>query len=364
MSAAKRPSMADVAALAGVSSQTVSRVLAGSKEVRENTRQVVEEAIRQLDYHPNAAARRLATGRTRTIGMVMLETLSYARSAIWHEVERASRVGGYELSTAGIDALTASQVARALRRLAAQGVDGLVLSVPLAEVDASVEEIIRAVPTVAIDGGRTPSCDLVAVDQYAAGVTATRHLLELGHETVWYVSGPELWSETVGRTAGWRDTLAQAGAEQPPVMHGDWTPDSGYRCGRLLGRAPDVTAIFVANDDMAFGLMHALRELGRDVPEDVSVAGMDDTPFAPYAVAPLTTIRQSFAEVADRAVARLLSVIERGSRPYGGHAELLQPELIRRGSTAPRRRADGPDVNAGEEDTCRVGPAAPDLRRP
>ena len=329
--------MADVAALAGVSSQTVSRVLAGSENVRDDTRQVVMDAIRQLDYHPNTAARRLATGRTRTIGLVMLETLSYSRSAIWHGVERASRAGGYEMSTAGIDALTTSQVARALRRLIAQGVDGLVLSVPLVEVDTSVDVLIRTVPTVAIDGGRTSSCDLVAVDQYAAGVTATRHLLELGHETVWYVSGPELWSETVGRTAGWRDTLVQAGAEQPPIMHGDWTPESGYRCGRLLGRAPDVTAIFAANDDMAFGLMHALRELGRDVPAEVSVVGMDDTPFAPYAAAPLTTIRQSFAKVADRAVERLLSVIERGAGSGGGHAELLQPELIRRASTAPHR---------------------------
>lgn len=344
--------MADVAALAGVSAQTVSRVLAGSGQVRDATRQAVMDAVRQLNYHPNTAARNLASGRTRTIGLVTFETVSYSRSAISHGVERASRAGGYDVSTASIDALTASKVARALRRLVAQGVDGLVLAVPLVEVDSSVDEIIRAVPTVTIDGGRTSSCDLVAVDQYAAGVAATRHLLELGHETVWYVSGPQAWSETVGRTSGWSDTLRQAGVEQPPVLYGDWSPESGYKCGRLLGRARDVTAIFAANDDMAFGLMCALRELGRDVPGEVSVVGMDDTPFAPYAIAPLTTIRQPFADIAERAVARLLAVVESGSGPGGGHAEWLEPELVRRGSTAPY---PGERVNTGDGDRCGAG---------
>ncbi|MBO0768381.1 MAG: substrate-binding domain-containing protein, partial [Solirubrobacterales bacterium] len=174
-----------------------------------------------------------------------------------------------------------------------------------------------------------------AVDQHKAGTLATEHLLGLGHHNVWHVSGPQDWAETVGRTAGWSDALTAAGIEPPPVLPGDWTPASGYECGRLLANMADVSAVFVASDEMAFGVMQALRENGLAVPDDVSIVAMDDIPLAPYAPTPLTTVRQAFEEIAERVVARLLELLDGDSEP-AGEPRLIEPQLIVRASTKRR----------------------------
>jgi DNA-binding LacI/PurR family transcriptional regulator len=189
------------------------------------------------------------------------------------------------------------------------------------------------VPLVAVEAGPAGAVPLVAVDQFAGAVLATRHLLELGHRSVWHVGGPVDWLEAQQRTAGWRSALLDAGSSTPPSLTGDWSPDSGYRLGRELARDDAVTAIFVANDQMALGVLRALHEHGRDVPGEISVVGFDDIPEAEFFLPPLTTVRQKFDEMGRSSLRLLLDVMQSPGAPA---AELtVAPELIVRASTAP-----------------------------
>ncbi|MCZ7434465.1 LacI family DNA-binding transcriptional regulator [Streptomyces sp. WMMC1477] len=325
--------MADVARVAGVSAQTVSRTLSGHPNVQQKTRAKVLAAVEQLGYRKNNAARTLSSGRSRTIGVVTLRTNSSSRTTLTFGIEGAARAAGYSVSTATATSLDTHAIEEAMSRLADQRVEGVILAVPLIHVSRKIEQLTRSVPTITIDGSRTPDTEVVAVDQTLAARLATRHLLELGHETVWHVSGPTEWLDAASRRSGWRDTLEAAGATVPPVLEGDWSPASGYRNGLILGKIPDVTAVFVASDEMAFGVIRALHELGRRVPEDISVVGVDDIALAEYCSPSLTTVAQPFAEMGTLAVSHLLRHLadpEAAPDPAS-----VEPALIVRASTAP-----------------------------
>ncbi|EPJ41848.1 putative Lactose operon repressor [Streptomyces afghaniensis 772] len=173
----------------------------------------------------------------------------------------------------------------------------------------------------------------------AAARLATEHLLSLGHRTVWHVPGPQDWWAARDRLRGWREALAAAGAPEPPLPSpGDWSPASGYAAGRQLAELSDVTAVFAANDDMAIGALRAFADAGRAVPGDVSVVGYDDIPAAAYLFPPLTTVRQNFAAVADRAVDVLIALIEGRPAPAAQPGQAV--ELTVRASTGPVRDQD------------------------
>ncbi|GAB3801069.1 LacI family DNA-binding transcriptional regulator [Humibacter antri] len=332
-----RPGMADVARLAGVSAQTVSRALSGHPNVRDHTKAKVLAAVEQLGYRKNDAARVLSSGRSRTLGIVVLESMFYSRSAATVGVETAAHHSGYSVSAATVSSLDSTAIEAAMTRLSEHNVEGIVLSLPLVQVNRGIEELTRAIPTVCTDGSRTVSTHVVSVDQAMAARLATEHLLELGHQSVWHVSGPESWIEVGGRTKGWRETLEAAGRFVPPALQGDWSPASGYQNGLILGRIPDVTAVFVSSDEMAFGVIRALHELGKRVPEDISVVGVDDIPLAEYCSPSLTTVAQPFGLIGDRAVARLITAIENPETP--AETELIEPSLIVRSSTSAPRAA-------------------------
>src|SRR5699024_1273592 len=171
-------------------------------------------------------------------------------------------------------------IAAALGRLSSQGVEGLVLALPLGALDPVSEALVGRLPTVTIGGSATASAESLALDQRAVARLATEHLLSLGHRTVHLVAGPEDWIDAAERAAGWREELERAGRPVPAPISGDWSPESGYQAGLRLGRDEGVSAIFVASDDMAFGVIRALHELGRQVPYDVSVVGVDDIDLA------------------------------------------------------------------------------------
>jgi DNA-binding LacI/PurR family transcriptional regulator len=171
---------------------------------------------------------------------------------------------------------------------------------------------------------------VAGVDHRAGAARATRHLLNLGHRTVWHLSGPSNWIDSSGRRAGWLSVLTAEGREVPEPSAGDWSAQSGYEIGKRLAKEPKMTAIFVANDSMAMGLLRALREAGRRVPEDVSVVGFDDVPEAAYFWPPLSTVRQNFGEVGRQAFQLLLDRIA-GAEGDTGH--LVEPELVVREST-------------------------------
>ncbi len=326
------PVMSDVGRLAGVSHQTVSRVINGSPKVRPETRRRVIAAMRELDYRPNTVARALVTGRTYTLGVVGFDTTLYGPASVLFGIERAAHESGYLMIVASLKALNRSSVSFAVERLRVQGVDGILVIAPHLEAADALGHAPIDVPVVAVEAGPVDIVPVVAVDQYAGAVSATRHLLDLGHESVWHISGPPDWLESRERIDGWRTTLEAAGAQAPPPLPGDWSARAGYDHGRRLSADPAVTAIFAANDQMALGVLRALHEAGRAIPDEVSVVGFDDIPESPYFMPPLTTVRQDFIEVGSRSLRLLVRTIESGDSAPS--RSLVDPQLIVRASTA------------------------------
>lgn len=333
----RAPSMRDVAQLAGVSAQTVSRVLSDHPNVQAETRQAVKEAARSLGYRRNATARALVTGRSNMIGVITLSSSSYSRMTLIVGIEREAAARGYSVTFVSITDLSARSLEAGLSRLVAQGVDGIITAVPLQGSSAEVESLLNEVPSVAIDSPLPAGQQVVAFDQVHAARLAVEHLIERGHTNIWHVAGPKDWVESDARITGWRNALESAELQVPPEIYGDWSAESGYRAGLILGRMPDVTAVFVASDEMAFGLIKAVTELGRSVPGDISVVGIDDIELAHYCTPPLTTVRQPLEEIGRHAVRHLDSelgeVDARGSR---AETMLITPELIVRSSTTNR----------------------------
>lgn len=322
--------MADVAQLAGVSYQTVSRVLHDSPHVRGETRERVLAAIRQLDYRPNSMARALVTGRSRTLGVVSFDTTLYGPASTLLGIEQAAHDEGYAVNVTSLRALNRDTVLDAIERLRDQGVDGVAVIAPTRAGADALRHIRPDFAVVAVEAGPGASIPVAAVDQMAGAAAATRHLLNLGHKTVWHLAGPGDWNDAEERIQGWRSALAAAGAAIPELLRGDWTPRSGYELGQSLLQIPKLTAVFVANDQMALGLLRRLHEAGRDVPRDLSVVGFDDIPESAYFSPPLTTVRQDFAELGRRALHVLLHRIE------GQQIErrlVVAPELIVRESS-------------------------------
>ncbi len=327
--------MADVAKLAGVSHQTVSRVVNGSAHVRPETRQRVLAAMGQLDYRPNPAARALVTGRSRTLGVVSFDTTLYGPASTLFAIEQAAHAAGYFITIVSLLALDRASVLSAVDRLRVQGVDGILVITPQEGAAEALVNLPTDVPVVAVEAGRPNSVPLVAVDQFAGAVSATQLLLDLGHRTAWHVAGPRDFLEAQQREDGWRSTLEAAGAELPPILVGDWSPRSGYRVGQQLAEDPAVTAIFVANDQMALGVLRALHERGREIPRAVSVVGFDDIPEAQYFTPPLTTVRQDFGEVGRSSLRMLLALMQSSGHPP--QRVTIAPELVVRRSTGPPR---------------------------
>ncbi|MEV5328422.1 LacI family DNA-binding transcriptional regulator [Nonomuraea fastidiosa] len=333
--------MADVAKEAGVSHQTVSRVLNGHPNVRSETRTRVLQAIDKLGYRRNLVARALVTKHSRTLGVVSFDTTLYGPASTVYGIEQAARAAGYFVSVVSLTSIDRAGVRDALDYLAEQGVDGAVVVAPQRSAAEALADLPPGMPAVAVEGaiggeaggGQAGDVSVVCVDQVAGGRLATEHLLSLGHETVWHVSGPSDWLEAEGRLAGWRAALEEAGREVPRPLAGDWSPRSGYEAGRSLAHMRNVTAVFVANDQMALGVLRAFTEQGVRVPEQVSVVGFDDVPESAYFSPPLTTIRQDFDAVGRHGIEVLIRQLEGG---HDGRERLVvPPSFVARASTAP-----------------------------
>jgi DNA-binding LacI/PurR family transcriptional regulator len=334
--------MMDVARLAGVSHQTVSRVLNDHPNVRAETRERVLSAMRELDYQPNSAARTLVTRRSNTLGIVTLDSTLFGPASMVYGIEQAARAAGWFVTIASVNSLAGTSVVEAVNRLREQGVEGIIAIVPKDSGLSALSSLSLDLPLVGVGAGRAGGIPTVGVDNTAGAAAATRHLLELGHRTVHHIAGPAGWPESRQRSAGWRATLKAAGAVVPEILVGDWSARAGYEMGQRLARDRTVTAIFCANDHTALGALRAVSEVGRRVPDDVSVVGFDDIPEAPFMIPPLTTVRQDFGEVSRRSMALLLDLT--GSHPRAEHGEgaspdiRLAPHLVVRDSSGPRIR--------------------------
>ncbi|MBM6403095.1 LacI family DNA-binding transcriptional regulator [Phycicoccus sp. CSK15P-2] len=336
---ASPPTMAHVASRAGVSHQTVSRVLNDADAVRPETREKVLQAIADLGYRRNSAARALVTRRSGLIGVIVDELPHYGPARTVTGIAEAAREAGYGISLDPLLSVTGSTLDAAIEHHLEQSVEAIVLVTARGKVPDAATLSALDVPLVALDGQLGEGAPTAGVDQHAGGVMATRHLLDLGHTGVAHVAGPQDWPQARARLAGFRDSADRAGLAEAPVVVGDWSPASGHAAAlEALDRHPDVTALFVANDQMAAGVLRALAERGLRVPEDVSVVGFDDIPEAAFLSPPLTTIRQDFASLGREAVRLVVSALGE-SEP---EPALVPPRLVARESTARPPRATTP----------------------
>jgi DNA-binding LacI/PurR family transcriptional regulator len=326
--------MADVARLAGVSHQTVSRVINGSERVAPETRDRVLEAMRLLDYRPNSVARALVTGRSRTVGVIGFNTTLFGPASTLYGIESSAHEADYLTSVVTMPELNRDSMLLAVERLRRHNVEGVLALASEKSALAALAPISRELSLVALEAEPVHGIPTVAIDQYGGAVTATRHLLELGHRRIAHIAGPVGSIEAQLRVAACRDTLAEAGCRLPTPEFGDWSPGSGYEiCTRLLQANPEVTAIFAANDQMALGALRALEEAGRRVPEDVSIVGFDAVPESGFFTPALTTIRQDFVAIGRRGFEALRHLIETGNGP--ATHQVLESELLIRASTGP-----------------------------
>ncbi len=318
----------DVAALAGVSPQTVSRVLNEHPSVRDETRRRVRDAMLTLGYRVNNAARTLGTSRTRTLGVIASNAALFGPSMGVVALEAAARAAGRWVTTAYADAEDEASIEASLEHLLAQGVDGVVMVVPRVR---SVARLARMHPDASIlalpsDGGAR---------QETAAALVVEHLVGLGHRRIARVGGPADWLEEAARARGFEHALSAAGLAPAAHWRGDWSAASGARLAAEVAagvRSGRLTAVALANDQMALGLVSALAAESIRVPGDVSVVGFDDNTDSAYYLPALTTVRVDVDGEARRTVARALGLQTTDA--------VVDPVVVVRDSTA--RASRGP----------------------
>ncbi|MCH6469503.1 LacI family DNA-binding transcriptional regulator [Sinomonas terrae] len=326
--APRAPGVREVAAAAGVSRQTVSRVLNDSPSIRPETRERVLAAMAELQFRPNRAARMLTTARSHTIGVLASSASSlYGPASSLDAVENAAREAGYFVTVAHAASPAREEILAALEHLVDQSVDGMVVIAPQQRVQDAMASVSFGVPTVELHGAG--DADGLAVDQAEGARLAVRHLVSRGHRRILHVCGPLDWAEARARREGFLLEAEATGAEGSVSREGDWTAASGAQIAaeHLPGRG--ITAVFSSNDQMALGVLHGARKAGLRVPEDLAVVGFDDIPEAAFFAPPLTTVRQDFAELGHRAVARLVALVEGRDVAF---AEPVAPTLVKRES--------------------------------
>ena len=329
----KKATLYDVAESAGVSYQTVSRVINGSPHVSPQTLERVQAAIRKLDYQPNRAARTLASRRSNTLEVVFFGITLYGPTRMLTGVERSARELGYQLIYSNVEDDDPRVVEAAINSLSEHLVDGAIMITPVQDpIFDDLIKVCRDVPFVQLDAppdAKTPS---VVIDQAYGSRLVTQHLIDCEHRHIAEISGPMYWHDAIARHKSWLATLERNGLAAGESIEGDWTAESGYQAARmLLKRNSTFTAIVAGNDQMALGAMRALREQGLNIPGDVSIVGFDDIPEAAYFEPPLTTVRQDFAALGKQSVEYLVEMIR--EREVAIHQRVLYPTLIERSST-------------------------------
>jgi len=334
-SVTKKPTIRDVAAAAGVSYQTVSRVINNRPDVAEDTRRRVLEVIEQLSYQPSAVARGLASRKTHTLGLITQDFSDYFFTQVIVGAEAEARRNGYYFIL-GSTEHNPDDEPEYLRLLTEREVDGILFARPSTEGDAQhVRWLIERSTPLVTTSYSIPGVALtvVDVDNVDGAQLATECLIEAGHREIGMIAGPAGWKSVRDRSQGYAMALEAAGLTRDPahIEYGDWSYESGYwAMRRILERGALLTALFAHNDRMAIGAMRALREMGKGIPDDVALVGYDDTPPAAYAYPPLTTVHQPMQEVGKLAVQLLLQMIQ---HPDLERKEtLLKPYLVRRGT--------------------------------
>lgn len=334
MSKERKPSMLDVAALSGVSHQTVSRVLNNHENVSKETRNKVLKAMNDLGYRPNLLARALVTGKSATIGVLSHDTTLFGPASTLHYVQSAAREKGYKTSIFSLKDDNKDSIIAGVQELVNDGVDGIVIIAPQIEGTKDVSEVVGRFPVVLVENESTQALPSVNVDQSYGAYELTSYLIKIGHKKIAHISGPKGWHETFGRLNGYKKAMREHKFPTNLVWEGDWSAKSGYECTRKILKNMDITAIFAGNDAMALGALRAIHESGRQVPTDVSLVGFDDLPESRFFTPPLTTARQDFHMVGSQALEILLNLINQKNTRVN---IAIKPEIIIRDSTASRK---------------------------
>ena len=325
-------SMADVAAAAGVSQQTVSRVVNDRPNVSEITRRRVQEAMDRLGFRPNYAGRSLRGGRYLSVGLCAYDITQVGNLTMLDGIMGAAREHGYAITLVEMSKVDTFSLAEASRALAERPVDGVIIGMSRMAPDFESFTPQPGLPTVIVTMFAHPRCTTVDSDHYGCSTLVMDYLFACGHEQIRFVGGPDFSIDSQFREAGWQDALASRRIEPVVPLRGDWSARSGYEVGRRLAQDRAMTAVYVANDQMATGVIAALRDAGLRVPEDVSVVGVDDSldPMVPHNE--LTTVRFDLRERGRVVFERAVPGISRGIE-----AIRIPGTLIERETVAPRR---------------------------
>ena len=336
----RRVTIRQVAEEAGVSTQTVSRVINDRPDVAPDTRRRVQKVIARLGYRPSYVARSLIQGRSCTFGVVGYGLDYYGPSCTLAGIEQEASQLGYRLLLSLVRQPETNRIDQLLGEMLSHHVDGLIWAVP--EIGDNRAWLDRThefpIPIVFLTMKPRPDQFIIAVDNYSGGLMATRHLIAQGCQTIGLITGPLDWWEARQRQAGWQDALASVGLpnEDSLIAKGNWSAASGEEgLKQLVARHPEIDGVFASNDQTALGVLRAARQLGRRVPGDLAVVGFDDIPEAAYFYPSLSTVRQDMVELGRRAVRMLGQAIETtqdGAVPTP-ETVLLQPELIVRESS-------------------------------
>lgn len=341
MSQKRRVTIVEIAKQAGVSAQTVSRVVNGHSNVAEPTRQQVQEIIDRLGYHPSRLARSLLRGRSNTIGIVSYGLGLYGPSQTLAGIINEANRQNYTVLPQVLNNPQANHVMALIGLLIEYHVDGIIWAVP--EIGNNRDGIAEAVsqfdvPFVFITSKPRPNWTVANIDNRAGGKIATQHLIGQGYRNIGLIAGPDIWWEAGERVLGFKDAMRENGlpVHDSWVKTGDWTADSGERLMReLLLADPTIDAVFACNDSMAVGAMKAARDLGRKIPDDLAIIGFDDVPEADFYVPALSTIRQPLDLLGSRTVSELERQVR--LREAGEDIEprpiFIEPQLIVRDST-------------------------------
>jgi DNA-binding LacI/PurR family transcriptional regulator len=327
--AERPPIMADVARLAGVSLQTVSRVINGHPHIRPTTRSRVDDAIVQLGYRPNTMARALATKRSSTVGVVAQTTDCWSLNALQIAVQAAAQEAGYFVSVAGLETCDHAELVEAICQMRDHGADAVIVVAPSTGNKDRGPALRGELGLPIIDLNDSIGLS-TGTDSCAGGRLATQHLIDLGHTDIIHLGGPSSWAEASARMLGWQQAMRSADLSPSHYETGDWTAKSAYEAGLVLAEHRRLNAVFCANDQIALGFLRAMHEVGLRVPADVSVVGFDDMPDSAQFHPPLTTVRQDLAAVGRNVIEVLRATM---SRTIGSPVR-AQPELVVRASTA------------------------------
>ena len=341
---AQKVTIKDVAEAAGVSTQTVSRVINSRPDVSPSTRARVQEIIAEMGYSPNILARSLSRGRSNTFGVVGFGLGYFGPTRVLLGIEQKSNELGFSLLLSLLEDFVAARIDGILKNLLSRQVEGIIWAVPgndrlMGELSKKFEQI--SIPVVYLNKPKTRDEVIAAMDNRLGGRLATDHLLENGYRRIGIITGPIDWWEAQERERGWQESMRNVGSYDIDnlIAHGDWTAPSGERgLQTLLAKSPDIEAVFACNDQMALGALKEARNYGLNVPQDFGIVGFDDIPEAAYFYPPLTTIRQNAIELGELAVEQLCKFINCQEKEEVFNPEIawLQPSLVVRQSSSPK----------------------------